>query len=396
MRFASQARAFALSGIIGLAAAGPAMADMIVEKQVFEMGAYTTVGGETIADVKVGWEAYGELNEARDNVILITHFFSGNSHAAGKYAEDDAAPGYWDAIIGPGKAIDTDRFYVISSDTLVNLNTGNPNVATTGPASVNPDTGEPYGMDFPIVTIRDFIEVQKALLDSLGIDGLHAVMGASMGALQAYEWAASYPEMVERVIPVIGSGWADGNLIAWLNIWAAPITLDPNWNEGDYYGGDAPNRGLAEALKIVTLHAQHWEWSNGVFGRNWAEEGADPATSFENLFQIEAVLDGAGAARAQISDANHFLYLVKANQLFYTGHGESLYDGLLAIDAPVLMIHTDEDLVFFPEEVRDTASVIASDGTPVEIVELQGTRGHLDGVLSMTQAGDRIRAFLED
>ena len=384
-----------LLAALTLLAVPAAAQDMIVEKQVFEMGAYTTVGGETIPDVRIGWEAYGTLNEARDNVVLITHFFSGFSHAAGKYAPDDQSTGYWDSIIGPGKAIDTDRFYVISSDTLVNLNTGNPNVTTTGPASINPETGAPYGMDFPIVTIRDFVNVQKALLASLGIDRLHAVMGASMGALQAYEWAASYPDMVERVIPVIGSGWADGNLIAWLNIWAAPIRLDPNWNDGDYYDGAPPNRGLAEALKIVTLHAQHWEWSNGVFGRTWTEEDANPAASFDNTFMIESVLDGAGAARAGVSDANHFLYLVKANQLFYAGHGGTIADGLLAIDAPVLMIHTDEDLVFFPEEVRDTAAMIRADGTPVEIVELQGTRGHLDGVVSISQAAGQIRTFLE-
>jgi len=146
-----------------------------------------------IKDAKVGWEAYGELNEAKDNVVLITHFFSGTSHAAGRYAEDDAAPGYWDYLIGPGKPIDTDEFYVISWDTLVNLNVGLPDVVTTGPASTDPDTGRPYGMEFPIVTIRDFVNVQNALLESLGITRLDAVMGASMGALQGYEWRPPIP-----------------------------------------------------------------------------------------------------------------------------------------------------------------------------------------------------------
>jgi homoserine O-acetyltransferase len=197
------------------------------------------------------------------------------------------------------------------------------------------------------------------------------------------------------VIPVIGAGWADAGLIAWLNVWAAPIKLDPRWNGGDYYDGEPPLDGLAEALKVVTLHAQHWEWANANFGRTWAEAGKDPAKSFDNLYKIEAVLDGAGAGRAKLSDANHFLYLVKANQLFYAGHGQDLYTGLLAIDAPVLIIHTDEDQVFPPEAVRDTAAVIGSDGTQVEIVELQGTRGHLDGVLSIAQAAPQIRAFLD-
>lgn len=377
-------------------AAGPAVAyEPLVEKQSFTIPVFTTRGGETIPDMTLGWEAYGTLNEARDNVILITHYFSGTSHAAGRYAADDTAPGYWDAIIGAGKPIDTDRFYVVSVDTPVNLGVHDPMVITTGPATPNPETGEPWGLDFPILTIRDFVETQKALLDQLGIDRLHAVMGASMGSLQAYEWAAAYPERVERVIPVIGSGWADGDLIAWLNIWGAPIRLDPRWNGGDYYDGEPPLRGLAEALKIVTLHAQHPEWSNGVFGRAWADAGQDPADGFDHLFKIEAVLEGAAAARAATADANHFLYLCKANQLFYTGHGTGLYEGLLAIEAPVLLIHTNEDLIFPGDAVRETGAIIRSDGTPVEIVELQGTRGHLDGVLSIAQAGPAIRAFLE-
>jgi len=171
--------------------------------------------------------------------------------------------------------------------------------------------------------------------------------------------------------------------------------LDPNLNGGDYYSGQPPQKGLAEALKIVTLHAQHWEWSNGVFGRTWAEADKDPLASFANQYKIEAVLDGVGAARAKAADANHFLYLAKANQLFIAGHGQSIIEGLQRIDAPTLVIHTDEDLIFFPEQVRETAVLISSDGTPVEIVELQGTRGHLDDVLSIKQAGEKIKAFLE-
>jgi len=383
-----------LAGAAAVAAGPVAAYEPLVEKQSFTIPEFTTQSGEVVPDMTIGWEAYGELNEARDNVILIPHFFSGNSHAAGRYSEDDAAPGYWNAIIGSGKAIDTDKYYVISVDTPVNLSVHLPNVITTGPATVNPETGEPWGMDFPILTIRDFVETQKALLDELGIESLHAVMGASMGALQAYEWAASYPQMVDRLIPVIGSGWTTGDLIGWLNVWAAPIRLDPNWNGGDYYGGEPPDEGLSEALKIVTLHSQSHEWSNQNFGRQWAEESADHAESFENLYRIEEILAAAGDARAAVSDANHFLYLVKANQLFYAGHEGSLYEGLLAIDSPVLVIHTDEDRVFPGNDVRETAAIIRSDGTPVEIVELEGTRGHLDGVVAIGQAAAEIEAFL--
>src|SRR5213592_1911863 len=268
--------------VLVLLVAMPAWAyDGIVEKKTFAMPAYTTVGGTTIKGVRVGYETYGTLNAGRDNVILVAHFYSGNSHAAGKYAASDPAPGYWDAIIGSGKPADTDRFFVVSSDTLVNLNVKDPKTITTGPASINSDTGRPYGMSFPIVTIRDFVNVQKALLDSLGIKKLHAVMGASMGALQSFEWAAAYPDMVERIVPVIGAAELNAFGIGWLGVWAAPIMLDPRWNKGDYYGQEEPVEGLALALKIVTLHARHY----GGVGRIRTEVGGGGAGSGEELGQ---------------------------------------------------------------------------------------------------------------
>src|SRR5215207_9300077 len=159
---------------------------MLVEKKVFELPRYTSRGRAVLRNVRIGWESYGRLNRDRSNAILVTHYFSATSHAAGRYAADDALPGYWDSIIGPGKPIDTDRYFVLSSDTLVNLNVNDPNVVTTGPASIDPATGEPYGLSFPVVSIHDFVELQKALRDNLGSQRLVAIVGPSMGALQAY------------------------------------------------------------------------------------------------------------------------------------------------------------------------------------------------------------------
>lgn len=382
------------AGLIALAVmGGSAVAqDLIVEKKVFELPSYTTTGGQTIKAVKIGWEAAGTLNADKSNAILITHFFSGTSHAFGKYKAEDKAAGYWDAIIGPGKAIDTNKFYVISSDTLVNLNARDPLVTTTGPASINPDTGKPYGASFPLVTIRDFVNVQKALVESLGIKKLHAVAGASMGGLQAYEWAAGYPEMVGRVMPVISAGEASGNLIGWLDIWAAPIHLDAKFKNGDYDPSDPPNDGLALALKIVTLHANHSKWANAAFGRKWAGEGKEPGAAMANRYAIESTLDAVGKARAATSDANHFLYLAKANQTFVAG-GESK-TGLAKIKAPVLVISNDEDLVFAPQEVADTVAAIKAGGASVEHLKLTGTRGHLDGVLTIQQHAKAIADFM--
>lgn len=381
----------------GFLCAAPAFAlDAIVEKKVFEMPSYTTTGGATIKKVRIGWESYGTLNAAKDNVILVTHFFSGNSHAAGKYKADDPAPGYWDAIIGPGKPLDTDKYFIVSSDTLVNLSAKDPTVTTTGPASIDPDTGKPYGMSFPVVTIRDFVNVQKALLDSLGVKTLHAVMGGSMGALQAMEWAAAYPDQVGRVVAAIGGAEADPFLVGWLNLWAAPIKLDPNWQNGDYYGKAEPKAGLTEALKVVTLHARHWKWADATFGRKWAEEGKDPRAAMGNQFAVEAWLDKAAATRAAVSDANHFLYLVKANQTFVAGNGNSLDEGLARIKAPVLLIPSADDMVFPPERaMRPLKERLEKQGVRVEYTDaITSTLGHLDGIAFIAKAGDNIGRFL--
>jgi homoserine O-acetyltransferase/O-succinyltransferase len=371
--------------LLGCAIASLAFAQspaLIVEKKTFEMPAYTTVAGGTIKNVKIGWQSAGALNADKSNAILIAHFFSGTSHAFGKYAQSDPAPGYWDAIIGPGKAVDTNKYFVISSDTLVNLNAKARNVVTTGPASINPDTGKPYGMSFPVVSIKDFVNVQKALIESLGIRKLHAVMGPSMGALQAYEWAASYPDMVGRAVAAIGTPTADAYLIGWLDIWAQPVRLDPKWNGGDYYNGEPPIEGLKAALKAITLHANHWEWATKTFGTAPAEEGKDPAAAFDNKFKIQAALDAAAAARAATSDANSLLYLVKANQLASADPSK--------IKAPTLILYAPTDLVFYPPYVEQTAKAIPG----AEIGQLGGPNGHLNGLLAIAQAGEKISAFL--
>ena len=385
-------RLFVLLAAALLTALPAAAQDLITKKETLELGTFKTQSGRELKGVKVGYESYGTLNADKSNAILICHFFSGSSHAAGKYAEADKVPGYWDAIIGPNKAIDTNKYFVVSSDTLVNLGANDKTVVTTGPASIDPATGKPYGMTFPIVTIRDFVEVQKALADKLGIKKFAMVGGASMGALQTYEWAATYPDMVGKIMPVIGFAEADANLIAWLDIWATPIRLDPKWKNGNYDSAEPPNAGLAQSLKIVTLHAQHWKWANATFGRKWAKEGEDPATGFDKKFAIEAALDSAGTTRATTSDANHFLYLVKANQLFVAGGGGADY--LKKIKAPVLLITQPDDLVFHADGVKQMVEGVKAAGGKIEHVTLAGSRGHLDGVLSMKQTEAKISAFL--
>lgn len=365
-----------------------------VEKKVFTTDDFEFFNGESIAEINVGWQSYGELNDAKDNAILITHFFSGNSHVAGRY-EEDGALGYWDAIVGPGKAIDTDRYFVISVDTLVNQEPFNPMVTTTGPASTNPETGEPYALDFPVTTIRDFVNVQKALLDDLGIERLHAVVGASMGSLQAIDWAAAYPDRVERMVSVIGMAQADPWTVLSLQQWAEPILADPNWQQGDYYDGDKPVDGVRQTLMQISLQAMHPNAINATFGQH-------QTLNKEALHDIEEVhgavswLRQRATERAQYADANHLLYLVRANQLFIAGMQEDLQSGLQAIQARTLFMPASNDLLLRPELARKAHDTLVEQGKDSQYVEIDGDWGHLDGILSIESQADTLRDFINN
>lgn len=382
-----------LNAAVALAAAllvaSSAFAQLLTEKKFFTVLQYTTVGGKPIKNVRIGYESYGKLNAAGDNAVFIAHFFSGTSHAAGRYQADEKAAGYWDAIIGPGKAIDTDKYFVVSADTLVNLNVKSPLVGTSGPATINPDTGKPYGSSYPVVTMGDSVRVHKALVDSLGVKRLVAVAGASGGSIQAMEWGAQYPGFVERVIHVIGPGLdIHPYAIGLLDMWMMPIKLDPNWKGGDYFGGAEPNEGVAQALKTVTLTALHFGWAEKVHGYKWAAEGRNPLDSMGNLFAIEDGLYKTGLARAGATDAAHFVWMAKANQLY------NLEKEQARIKAKVLFLPSKTDLIFPPELSRRAAEKLRAQGNYVELYEIEGTSGHLDGLFSIGKAADQIRAFL--
>ena len=366
-----------------------APAAMMTEKKVFSMPSYTTFGGKVIKNVKVGYETYGTLNARGDNAIFIAHFYSGNSHAAGKYKPGDAAAGYWDSIIGAGKPIDTDKFFVISADTLSNLNTKDPMVTTTGPSSINADTGKQYGMSFPVIAMRDSVVVHKALVDSLGVKKLYAVAGASGGSVQAVEWTVLYPDFVDRAIPVISPGlsispWA----VALLDIWVAPIKADPKWNNGDYYATGEPLEGIALALKLVTITTRHWGWIERTFGYKPADATKPPADAINNRFASEDAFTKAGVSRAVTTDANNKIYMAKANQLF------NVEDDAAKIKAKFLFIPAQSDLVFPPEMSQKAAAKLRGLGKSAEVFVIEGDGGHLDGVLAVNKAADVIRAFL--
>lgn len=367
---------------------------LLVKKQTFTTQNFKTFGGKSIAEVKVGFESYGTLNAKKDNAILITHFFSGNSHAAGKYAESDALPGYWDAIIGPGKTIDTNKYFVISVDSLANANVHDGRTITTGPASINPATNKPYGLDFPVVTIRDFVNVQKLVLESLGIKKLHAVMGASMGSFQALEWAVTYPNWVGKLVHVIGAGQMDAWSVSALEHWALPIRLDKNWNNGDYYDKAAPIDGLTATMLNITQDAMHPNMFALSFP-NFKVMDKGALNDIRTQPEVVQTLLSRAKLRAKTQDANHVLYLVRASQLFVAGHQDDYLASLNKISAPSLIIPASKDLLLRPEMGRALNNALKAQGKQTELVELTGDWGHLEGLFAISTQKERIQAFLE-
>jgi len=372
-------------------AAGTFAYDGIVQKEKFTIPQFAMTNGAIVKNVAVGWEAYGKLNADKSNAILVTHYHTGNSHAAGKYKEDEKAPGYWDKIIGPGKALDTDLYYVISSDLLANVLPKLPTVITTGPSTINPDTGKPYGMSFPPISMTDQVRVQKALLNSLGITKLYAVIGASGGAFVAGEWAAAEPEMTPRVIQVAGGGLdMPAMSIFMLGKWNTPIYLDKNWNNGDYYDGPAPNDGVAACLYYITVEAQAWDTLDKKFGKSkWAAADKDPTKSVLVDYGINAAMKAAGKARAAVADANHLIYTSHALQSYTTS------DRLPQIKAKYLFVSSKGDAMFPKSLAYAAAAKLKAAGLKAEVFEMDGGRGHLDAIFTVEQATAAIKSFLD-
>lgn len=358
-------------------------------QQVFDLGAYDCVSGKKIHNVRIGYETYGTLNPDGSNAILVCHYFSGNARAAGPADDVHELPGWWDKAIGPGKALDTDRYFIVSSNSLANLNACDGYSVTTGPASENPATGEVWGMDFPLVTVEDFVHVQKRLLEHLGIGRLVAVAGPSGGSVQAIQWSVEYPEMVPRVIAVISPGlYIHPYAAAMLELWTRPIVADPAWNKGDYDIANPPREGLTQALALVNLTALSYDVVGG-FGYAPAEEGKHPAESLQHQFIADATLDEIARVRAEKLDANSFLYMVRAFKLYDVRH--RLHESR----ARYLFIPSETDMVFPPHLSNTAVKDLQAAGLDAELSMLNVSGGHLDGLAQIDRAEAGIRQFLE-
>jgi homoserine O-acetyltransferase len=366
-----------------------------VKKQVFSLEQYELECGESIP-VTVGFETYGQLNEEKSNAILVCHFFSATSHAAGKYGPEDIEAGWWDSLIGPGKAIDTNRYFVLCSDTLCNIQLKNPHTITTGPGTINPNTGKPYGMTFPTFTYRDMAGIQRELIRSLGIERLVAVIGPSAGGMQALNWAVHYPEMMDACVAVIsGAQTPVLTSLAYLQAAIDAITLDPKWNNGAYHEGEEPEAGLHLALQLMNLAAYQYGWYDETFSRNAQQDMILP--SYAEAPPFVQKFKRTVSERMIPYDANHYIYTARAAMMHDIARGfASLEEVLGRIQARLLMIPCTSDLLFPPEYSRQVVDMINHQGGNASYYEIESPHGHMAGVLDTHLFAEQLRKFIEE
>lgn len=372
----------------------------IVAKQHFtfaESGnALIMESGAELAPVTIAYETYGRLNANRDNVILIAHAFSGDSHAAGFYAKDgrEEKPGWWDFLIGPGKGIDTDKFFVICPNILGSC------MGSTGPGSINPATSKPYGLSFPMMTIGDIVTTQKMLLDHLGIGSLKAVIGGSVGGMQVLEWCCRYPEMIKGAVPIASTMRHSALAIAFNEIARQAIMADPNWNNGDYYGGERPDMGLAVARMIghVTYLSDHA--MRRKFGRR-LQNKEEFSFGFDADFQVESYLHHQGSKFVSRFDANSVLYITKAADYFdvvdlmknpaVNGGGDDQQKSKIKY----LVVSYSSDWLYPTYQAKELIQTLKRRHQDVSFCEIEADCGHDAFLIPDIRLTNLLRGFLD-
>lgn len=364
--------------------------DTVVEpKDVLLADKIILESGQSLGPVNVRYEAYGELNKDRSNAILIVHAFSGDAHAAGCHDKPGKSRGWWHEMIGPGLAFDTDRFFVICSNCLGGCS------GTTGPGSVNPETGKPYGMDFPVITIKDIVNVQKLLMDQLGIAKLACVAGGSMGGMQVLDWAVRYPEIVERAVVLASTGRLSAQGLAFNAVGRSAIYSDPNWNQGQYYDRAIPRSGLAIARMIGHITYLSDESMAQKFGRR-LQKRETFGYDFNDQFQVESYLSYQGDKFVDRFDANSYIYLTKAMDYFDLSAYPGGLDGALAkATCDFLILSYSSDWLFPTYQSKELVMALVRHGKAVTFAELGSPYGHDSFLLEATRQTDLIRAFLK-
>ncbi len=359
---------------------------MVKTESVDLPGPLTLESGAVLSPVTIAFETYGKLNKEKSNAILICHALSGDAHVAG-FHEGDDKPGWWDAVIGPGKAFDTDHYYVICSNVIGGCK------GSTGPSSRNPTTNTPYGAAFPVITIRDMVNAQKLLLNHLDITELYAVAGGSMGGMQALQWTVAYPDMIKKAIVIAATGYSTAQQIAFNEVGRKAIISDPDWNNGDYYGNRLPSHGLALARMVGHITYLSDESMHTKFGR--ALQGKDEVGfDFSTEFAVESYLHHQGDTFTKRFDANSYLYITKAIDYFdLTKHG-SLTTGLSAVKAAFLIISVSSDWLYPPYQSQEIVIALTANECEVQYCEIRSNYGHDAFLLESGQINYLVGKFL--
>jgi homoserine O-acetyltransferase len=360
--------------------------------KVVRFGADMPLGldsGKILSPFQIAYQTYGELNAARSNAVLICHALTGDQHVASDNPVT-GKPGWWEVLIGPGKVIDTNRFFVICSNVIGGC------LGSTGPATLNPETGRPWGLDMPVVTIADMVRAQVMLVDHLGIDRLFSVIGGSMGGMQVLQWASSYPERVHTALPIATGARHSSQNIAFHEVGRQAVMADPDWRGGRYIeAGTRPEKGLAVARMAAHITYLSEAALHRKFGRNLQDREA-LTFGFDADFQIESYLRHQGMSFVDRFDANSYLYMTRAMDYFdlAADHGGRLADAFRGTSTRFCLVSFTSDWLFPTEESLSIVHALNAAGASVSFVEIETDRGHDAFLLDEPELFGAIDGFL--
>ena len=346
--------------------------------------------GVTLAPLTIAYQTYGTLNEDRSNAVLVCHALTGDQHVANEHPVTGKS-GWWEIMVGPGRTIDTDRFFVICSNVVGGC------MGTTGPASANPLTGKPYGLDLPVVTIRDMVRAQAMLVDHLGIDELFCVIGGSMGGMQVLQWAALYPQRVFSAIPIATAARHSSQNIAFHEVGRQAVMADPEWAGGRYFEkGVQPTKGLAVARMAAHITYMSDEALHRKFGRKLQNRAA-PTFSFDADFQIESYLRYQGSTFVERFDANSYLYVTRAMDYFdlAADYGGVLANAFKGTRTRFCVVSFTSDWLFPTSDSRAVVRALNAAGASVSFVEVETDKGHDAFLLDVPEMIVTTRGFID-
>ncbi|GAM11170.1 homoserine O-acetyltransferase [Geobacter sp. OR-1] len=341
--------------------------------------------GRILGPITLVYEMYGELNADRSNAILVTHAWTGNAHLAGRYSEEEPKPGWWDAIVGSGCLLDTDRYCVICSNVIGSC------YGSTGPTSINPKTGKRYNLSFPVITVRDMVRAQQLLIDHLGIKRLFTVLGGSMGGMQALEWATQYPDRIASAVVLATSPRPSAQAISLNAVARWAIFNDPTWKKGEYKKNPKDGLALARGIGHITFLSD--ESMTAKFGRRFSAK--DGLFDFFGQYEVERYLNYNGYGFVDRFDANSFLYLAKALDLYDVAWGrESLEEAFEPVQAPIQFFAFTSDWLYPPAQTEEMVTALKTLNKPVEYHLINSPYGHDAFLLEHETFAPQVREFL--